>query len=53
LPRNHSAEPLKAGRVVIIGIHEDADPVAATTSPWAVSVSAFTTPWAVPMMVLM
>ena len=43
LPRNHSAAPLKAGGEVIMGIHEDADPVAVTTSPCDVSGSAFTT----------
>src|ERR1700677_2757924 len=42
-PRNHTDAPLKAGAEAIIGIHEEADPVAVITSPWALSGSAFTT----------
>src|SRR6266566_4750074 len=40
LPRNHSAAPGKAARVVIIGIQDDAVWLAVMTRPWAVSGSA-------------
>src|SRR6516164_8492585 len=40
LPRNHSAEPVNAGRLVIIGIHEDRAGPLVMTRPWAVSGSA-------------
>jgi hypothetical protein len=33
LPRNHAAEPGKAGRAVSIGIHEDLAPLAVITRP--------------------
>lgn len=39
-PRNHMAEPLKAGFVVIMGIHEVDDLVLVTTRPSAESGSA-------------
>src|SRR3974390_2763901 len=40
LPRNHRAEPVKAGRAVIIGIHEVVASLAVMTRPCAVSGSA-------------
>src|ERR1700733_14224862 len=43
LPRNHTAEPLKGGTAVLIGISQDAEPLAVTTSPCAAPESAFTT----------
>src|SRR5215831_11404983 len=42
LPRNHRAEPAKAGRAVIIGIADPAAPSAVTTRPCAVSGSELT-----------
>src|SRR6516165_10848724 len=43
LPRNHSAEPVNAGRLVIIGIHEELSCPPVMTRPWAVSGSALMT----------
>lgn len=43
LPRNHSADPVKAGGAVIIGIHDVDEPLAVTSNPCAMSGSAFTT----------
>ena len=43
LPRNHSAEPVDAGRLVIVGIHEDWPGPLVMTRPWAVSGSALMT----------
>jgi hypothetical protein len=37
LPRNQAAEPANLGGAVIIGIHDDAEPEALTTRPYAVS----------------
>src|SRR5579864_25504 len=42
LPRNHRADPVKAGRAVIIGIHEALGLPAVMTRPCAVSESALT-----------
>lgn len=39
-PRNHRAEPVNAGRLVITGIHEDWPRLAVMTMPWAVPGSA-------------
>ncbi len=43
MPRNHRAEPVNAGRLVIIGIHEEAASLPVMTRPWAVSGSALMT----------
>src|SRR5215470_5117045 len=43
LPRNHSAEPVNAGRLVIIGNHGNRPGPLVMTRPWAVSRSALMT----------
>src|SRR5260221_5283769 len=43
LPRNHSGEPVNAGRAVIIGIQDEVASLAVTTRPCAVSGSALMT----------